>query len=179
MEIDKPQNIEGIAKLDEAEAGTSAAGKRLRVDPTVDGKAAPWVEKYRPKTLDDVAAHKDIIDTSERMRMAPHNPAAANAAHSTTHRVGWKWSCVMQGRQPRPRLRPARCRAAHDPRKPLPRAALGSSTADSGEPAAAPAAVRAARHRQNVHNPGGGAPDLRQGAAEHDAGAQRLGRARH
>lgn len=25
----------------------------------------PWVEKYRPKTLDDVAAHKDIIDTSE------------------------------------------------------------------------------------------------------------------
>lgn len=26
----------------------------------------PWVEKYRPKTLDDVAAHKDIIDTSEQ-----------------------------------------------------------------------------------------------------------------
>lgn len=26
---------------------------------------APWVEKYRPKTLDDVAAHKEIIDTSE------------------------------------------------------------------------------------------------------------------
>ena len=26
---------------------------------------APWVEKYRPKTLDDVAAHTDIIDTSE------------------------------------------------------------------------------------------------------------------
>lgn len=25
---------------------------------------APWVEKYRPKTLDDVAAHTDIIDTS-------------------------------------------------------------------------------------------------------------------
>lgn len=26
---------------------------------------APWVEKYRPKTLDDVAAHKEIIDTSK------------------------------------------------------------------------------------------------------------------
>ncbi len=26
---------------------------------------APWVEKFRPKTLDDVAAHKDIIDTSD------------------------------------------------------------------------------------------------------------------
>jgi replication factor C subunit 3/5 len=24
----------------------------------------PWSEKYRPKTLDEVAAHKDIIDTS-------------------------------------------------------------------------------------------------------------------
>jgi len=24
----------------------------------------PWIEKYRPRTLDDVAAHKDIIDTS-------------------------------------------------------------------------------------------------------------------
>ena len=27
--------------------------------------AAPWVEKYRPKSLDDVAAHGEIIDTSE------------------------------------------------------------------------------------------------------------------
>lgn len=25
----------------------------------------PWSEKYRPKTLDEVAAHKDIIDTSK------------------------------------------------------------------------------------------------------------------
>ncbi|KAK9915083.1 hypothetical protein WJX75_004524 [Coccomyxa subellipsoidea] len=28
---------------------------------------APWVEKYRPKTLDDVAAHKEIIDTIKRL----------------------------------------------------------------------------------------------------------------
>lgn len=27
-------------------------------------KATPWVEKYRPESLDDVAAHRDIIDTS-------------------------------------------------------------------------------------------------------------------
>lgn len=26
---------------------------------------APWVEKFRPKTLDEVAAHKEIIETSE------------------------------------------------------------------------------------------------------------------
>ena len=25
----------------------------------------PWVEKFRPKSLDDVAAHREIIDTSE------------------------------------------------------------------------------------------------------------------
>lgn len=50
----------------DAPASTSAAaGKRARGDPLVEGKGAPWVEKYRPKTLDDVAAHKEIIDTSE------------------------------------------------------------------------------------------------------------------
>lgn len=30
-----------------------------------DGKATLWVEKYRPKSLDDVAAHRDIVDTSK------------------------------------------------------------------------------------------------------------------
>lgn len=28
-------------------------------------KNAMWIEKYRPKSLNDVAAHKEIIDTSE------------------------------------------------------------------------------------------------------------------
>ena len=27
-------------------------------------KATPWVEKFRPQSLADVAAHRDIIDTS-------------------------------------------------------------------------------------------------------------------
>jgi len=27
----------------------------------------PWVEKYRPKTLDDVAAHKEIVDTIKKL----------------------------------------------------------------------------------------------------------------
>lgn len=26
---------------------------------------APWVEKFRPKSLNEVAAHKEIIDTSK------------------------------------------------------------------------------------------------------------------
>lgn len=27
--------------------------------------ALPWVEKYRPVTMDDVVSHKDILTTSE------------------------------------------------------------------------------------------------------------------
>ncbi|KAF5735496.1 replication factor C subunit 3-like [Tripterygium wilfordii] len=30
-------------------------------------KATPWVEKYRPQSLADVAAHRDIIDTIDRL----------------------------------------------------------------------------------------------------------------
>ncbi|KAF7816837.1 replication factor C subunit 3 [Senna tora] len=32
-----------------------------------DGKDTPWVEKYRPKSLDDVAAHRDIVDTIDKL----------------------------------------------------------------------------------------------------------------
>ncbi|CAN6931894.1 hypothetical protein Bca4012_100406 [Brassica carinata] len=30
-------------------------------------KTTPWVEKYRPQSLDDVAAHRDIVDTIDRL----------------------------------------------------------------------------------------------------------------
>ncbi|THG04725.1 hypothetical protein TEA_013616 [Camellia sinensis var. sinensis] len=30
-------------------------------------KANPWVEKYRPQSLSDVAAHRDIVDTIDRL----------------------------------------------------------------------------------------------------------------
>ena len=46
------------------EAGPSNPKPKPKTDGRVDGRDAPWVEKYRPKTLDDVAAHKEIIDTS-------------------------------------------------------------------------------------------------------------------
>ncbi|KAK6132289.1 hypothetical protein DH2020_033989 [Rehmannia glutinosa] len=32
-----------------------------------DTKATPWVEKYRPQSLDDVAAHRDIVETIDRL----------------------------------------------------------------------------------------------------------------
>mmetsp|Transcript_1549 Transcript_1549/g.3499 ORF Transcript_1549/g.3499 Transcript_1549/m.3499 type:complete len:359 (-) Transcript_1549:587-1663(-) len=59
------QDLAGLAQgLDHVASGS---GSRLRADPTVDGRNAPWVEKYRPKTLDDVAAHTEILDTIKRL----------------------------------------------------------------------------------------------------------------
>ncbi|TKY74263.1 Replication factor C subunit 3 [Spatholobus suberectus] len=36
-------------------------------NPPGAGRAIPWVEKYRPQSLDDVAAHRDIVDTIDRL----------------------------------------------------------------------------------------------------------------
>lgn len=54
MEIDEPQP----QKLTAAQKGKSKTGASQVL------KGGPWVEKYRPTSLADVAAHKDIIDTS-------------------------------------------------------------------------------------------------------------------
>ncbi|KAH9325364.1 hypothetical protein KI387_005542, partial [Taxus chinensis] len=42
-------------------------GKEKIVNDAPDKKNAPWVEKYRPQSLADVAAHKDIIETIDRL----------------------------------------------------------------------------------------------------------------
>ncbi|KAJ1380141.1 hypothetical protein SESBI_46273 [Sesbania bispinosa] len=44
-------------------------GKSVLVagNPPGGAKAIPWVEKYRPQSLDDVAAHRDIVDTIDRL----------------------------------------------------------------------------------------------------------------
>lgn len=47
------------------EGDKSNKGKNLVVP--ANGKATPWVEKYRPQSLSDVAAHRDIIDTIDRL----------------------------------------------------------------------------------------------------------------
>ncbi|EIW79410.1 DNA replication factor [Coniophora puteana RWD-64-598 SS2] len=41
-------------------------GKAVDGGLTVNGESLPWVEKYRPVTLDDVKSHKDITTTIER-----------------------------------------------------------------------------------------------------------------
>ncbi|XP_042459249.1 replication factor C subunit 3-like [Zingiber officinale] len=45
-------------------SSTTDKGKSLFAS---DPKSAPWVEKYRPQSLADVAAHRDIIDTIDRL----------------------------------------------------------------------------------------------------------------
>ena len=46
-----------------AGASTSAPARAKGHDPANQ----PWTEKYRPRTLDDVAANKEIIDTIKRL----------------------------------------------------------------------------------------------------------------
>ncbi|KAF8555967.1 DNA replication factor [Imleria badia] len=47
---------------------SASKGKEKAVDIVApsDGDILPWVEKYRPATLDDVVSHKDITTTIER-----------------------------------------------------------------------------------------------------------------
>jgi replication factor C subunit 3/5 len=40
-------------------------GKRVHDDAFSDN--LPWVEKYRPATLDDLVSHKDITKTSKQL----------------------------------------------------------------------------------------------------------------
>lgn len=55
----------------ESDDQTNSAGENdiLAADLTSLGKAIPWVEKYRPQSLDDVAAHRDIVDTSKTLSL--------------------------------------------------------------------------------------------------------------
>ncbi|KAF6152825.1 hypothetical protein GIB67_004654 [Kingdonia uniflora] len=50
-------------------------GKGIFIVPLVPKAATPWVEKYRPQSLADVAAHRDIVDTIDRLtseKKLPH-----------------------------------------------------------------------------------------------------------
>ncbi|KAJ4792774.1 Replication factor C subunit 3 [Rhynchospora pubera] len=55
-------------EVDAAAPPPTALGKLNKGKaPVSDGKSAPWVEKYRPQSLADVAAHRDIVDTIDRL----------------------------------------------------------------------------------------------------------------
>ncbi|XP_057994387.1 replication factor C subunit 5-like [Hevea brasiliensis] len=60
MDIDEDENQNHSLKPNK--------GKNVVVASTLpDSKATPWVEKYRPHSLADVAAHRDIVDAIDRL----------------------------------------------------------------------------------------------------------------
>lgn len=62
MDVDGP-----VGKKDEitfSAANTSSKGKRSAANLPVEAEdSLPWVEKYRPNTLEDVSGHQDILAT--------------------------------------------------------------------------------------------------------------------
>lgn len=60
MDVDDTTTHEAITFNSD---NTNAKGKRSAADLPVDVDSLPWVEKYRPDTLDDVSGHQDIIAT--------------------------------------------------------------------------------------------------------------------
>jgi replication factor C subunit 3/5 len=53
------------APMDIDAAAPPGAAAKGKAPLSATGRAAPWVEKYRPQSLADVAAHRDIVDTSK------------------------------------------------------------------------------------------------------------------
>ncbi|KAL8936568.1 MAG: hypothetical protein Q9211_004121 [Gyalolechia sp. 1 TL-2023] len=61
MELDAPPPKESITFSSD---NTNAKGKRSAANLPVEAEdSLPWVEKYRPNTLDDVSGHQDILAT--------------------------------------------------------------------------------------------------------------------
>ncbi|KAF2755877.1 P-loop containing nucleoside triphosphate hydrolase protein [Pseudovirgaria hyperparasitica] len=60
MDIDAPASKGDI----EFSSGSAVKGKRSAANLPVEAEdSLPWVEKYRPNTLDDVSGHQDILTT--------------------------------------------------------------------------------------------------------------------
>jgi hypothetical protein len=58
-------------------------------NPSYGGRASLWVEKYRPQSLDDVAAHRDIVDTSNSLSLS----LSLSLTFSFTSRV-YRWCLI-------------------------------------------------------------------------------------
>ncbi|KAL9101105.1 MAG: hypothetical protein Q9163_003599 [Psora crenata] len=64
MDVDPPTTGEAITFNSD---NTSAKGKRSAANLPVEAEdSLPWVEKYRPNTLDDVSGHQDILATIDK-----------------------------------------------------------------------------------------------------------------
>ncbi|KAJ7917490.1 P-loop containing nucleoside triphosphate hydrolase protein [Mycena leptocephala] len=57
---------ETLLDVDQIPAAAKGKAKAIDRDRPFDNDNLPWVEKYRPVTLDDVVSHKDITNTIEK-----------------------------------------------------------------------------------------------------------------
>ena len=61
MDLDEPVAHDDVTF---SAANTSSKGKRSAANLPVEAEdSLPWVEKYRPHTLDEVSGHQDILAT--------------------------------------------------------------------------------------------------------------------
>ncbi|KAK5089788.1 Subunit of heteropentameric Replication factor C (RF-C) [Exophiala xenobiotica] len=66
MDVDVPPDSKS-SNIQFSAAGDAGKQKRVVADLPVNiGDGLPWVEKYRPNTLDDVSGHQDILATINR-----------------------------------------------------------------------------------------------------------------
>nr|XP_011458804.1 PREDICTED: replication factor C subunit 3 [Fragaria vesca subsp. vesca] len=66
-ELITPMDIDGDDTNPSSLKPNNDKGKNVAVSGPIHGEATPWVEKYRPQSLADVAAHRDIVDTIDRL----------------------------------------------------------------------------------------------------------------
>ncbi|THX17159.1 activator 1 41 kDa subunit [Aureobasidium pullulans] len=57
-----------------AAAGASGEGSSKAAGPKVDNRLQPWVEKYRPKSLDDVSSQEHTVDVLRRTLQSANLP---------------------------------------------------------------------------------------------------------
>ncbi|KAF8448960.1 DNA replication factor [Boletus edulis BED1] len=61
MDSDNDMDVDAVTP-----SASKGKGKAVEICVRSDGDTLPWVEKYRPATLNDVVSHKDITTTIER-----------------------------------------------------------------------------------------------------------------
>ncbi|KAI4244054.1 MAG: hypothetical protein L6R42_010566 [Xanthoria sp. 1 TBL-2021] len=80
MDVDDPPVKESLTF---SSNNTNSKGKRSAANLPVEAEdSLPWVEKYRPGTLDDVSGHQDILATINKF--VDSNPTSSQAPRLTT-----------------------------------------------------------------------------------------------